>query len=128
VVLDYEKEYTNLILRHNLSYETVTSGHEKGLLQLVLEKVLKRRIFFKNLQKSFPVNTNEWIWCEQRINTLKSILVTLYGTSGSFWNRFANVEIFEEINRLSRDILIKTKDIVQAHGFELLYADTDSFF
>jgi DNA polymerase I len=128
VVLDYENEYANLILRHNLSYETVTSGHEKGLLPLVLETVLKRRIFFKNLQKSFQVNSNEWIWSEQRINTLKSILVSLYGTSSSFWNRFANVETLEEINRLSRDILIKTKDIVQAHGFNLLYADTDSVF
>lgn len=63
-----------------------------------------------------------------RIDTLKNILVSLYGTSGSFWNRFANVETFEEINRLSREILIKTKDIVQENGFELLYADTDSVF
>jgi DNA polymerase elongation subunit (family B) len=63
VVLDYENEYANLILRHNLSYET--ESHEKGLLPLVLERVLNRRIFFKNLQKSFPVNSNEWILCEQ---------------------------------------------------------------
>jgi DNA polymerase elongation subunit (family B) len=126
VVLDYENEYANLILRHNLSYET--GGHEKGLLPHVLEKVLKRRIFFKNLQKSLSVNSKEWNWCEQRIDTLKNILVSLYGTSGSFWNRFANVETFEEINRLSRKILIKTKDIVQESGFELLYADTDSVF
>src|SRR5262249_35754359 len=55
-------------------------------------------------------------------------LVSLYGTSGSFWNRFANVFVFEEINRLSREVLIKTKDIVQNKGFELLYADTDSVF
>ena len=95
VVVDYENEYANLIIRHNLSYET--KGHEKGLLPLVLEKVLNRRIFFKNLQKSLSVNSKEWSWCEQRIDTLKNILVSLYGTSGSFWNRFANVETFEEI-------------------------------
>src|SRR5439155_12044994 len=81
-----------------------------------------------NLQKSFPVNADELFWCEQRINALKSMLVSLYGTVGSFWNRFANVEAFEEINRLSREILIRTKDIVQSTGFELLYADTDSVF
>jgi DNA polymerase elongation subunit (family B) len=62
---------------------------------------------------------------EQRIDTLKSILVGFNGTSRSLWNRFANVETFEEINRFSRKALIKTKDIVHAHGFELLYADTD---
>jgi DNA polymerase elongation subunit (family B) len=35
---------------------------------------------------------------------------------------------FEEINRISRDVLIKTKDIVQQLGHELVYADTDSVF
>lgn len=65
---------------------------------------------------------------EQLIDTLKIILVSLHGTNGSLWNRFANVETFEKINRLSRKVWIKTKDIVHAHGFELLYADTDSVF
>jgi DNA polymerase elongation subunit (family B) len=138
VVLDYENEYANLILTNNLSYETIASTYngriirhgkgEPGLLPTVLESVLKRRIFFKNLQKTFAINTNEWLWCEQRIVALKDILVSLYGTTGSFWNRSANVAAFEEINRLSREILIKTKDIVQELGFELLYADTDSVF
>jgi DNA polymerase elongation subunit (family B) len=36
--------------------------------------------------------------------------------------------VFEEINRLSKDILIKTKDVVQKLGYELIYADTDSVF
>jgi hypothetical protein len=65
---------------------------------------------------------------EQRMVALKNILVALYGTTGSFWNRLANVDTFEEINRLSREILIKSKDIVQGLGYELLYADTDSVF
>jgi DNA polymerase elongation subunit (family B) len=134
VVLDYENEYANLIIRNNLSYETVTSrqggisSQKQGLLPSVVESVLKLRIYFNNLQESYSVNSNEWHWCERRIDTLKSVLVSLYGTSGSFWNRFANVLTFEEINRLSREVLIKTKDIVQAQGFELLYADTDSVF
>jgi DNA polymerase elongation subunit (family B) len=134
-VLDYENEYANLILKNNLSYETVTSTEDgrnrkdkPGLLPTVLESVLKRRIFFKNLQKSLAINTDEWLWCEHRIVALKDILVSLYGTTGSFWNRFANVTAFEEINRLSREALIKTKDIVQGLGFELVYADTDSVF
>jgi hypothetical protein len=67
---------------------------------------------FKDLQKSFPVNSREWLCCEHRIVALKNILVALYGTTGSFWNRLANVDTFEEINRLSRETLIKSKDIV----------------
>jgi DNA polymerase elongation subunit (family B) len=125
-VLDYENEYANLILKHNLSYERCSNI--KGLLPTVLEGILKRRIMFKDLQKSFQVNTREWLCCEQQIAVLKGILVSLYGTTGSFWNRLANVDIFEEINRLAREILIKSKDIVQGLGYELLYADTDSVF
>ena len=131
VVLDYENEYANLILRHNLSYETEKETiiqNEKGLLPTIIEKVLDRRMLFKNLEKKFAINTTEWYLCEQRIAALKSILVCLYNTTGSLWNRFANVGVFEKINRLLREVLIKTKDIVQAHGFELVYADTDSVF
>jgi len=79
-------------------------------------------------ESTFPIDTREWLWSEDRIAVLKSILVSLYGTTGSFWNRLANVDAFEEINRSSREILIKSKDIVQGLGFELLYADTDSVF
>jgi DNA polymerase elongation subunit (family B) len=38
------------------------------------------------------------------------------------------VLVFEEINRLARDVLIKTKDIVKQHGLELLYANTYAVF
>jgi DNA polymerase elongation subunit (family B) len=68
------------------------------------------------------------VYCEQRVNSLKNILVCLYGSTGSLWNRYGNVLAFEEINRLSREVLIKTKDIVQGLGYELVYADTDSVF
>jgi DNA polymerase elongation subunit (family B) len=106
----------------------LNTNDKAALLPTVLERVLKGRIFFKNLQKTLAINTDEWLWCEQRIVALKDILVSLYGTTGSYWNRFANVAAFEEINRLSREVLIKTKDIVQGLGFYLVYADTDSVF
>jgi DNA polymerase elongation subunit (family B) len=137
VVLDYDSEYANLIVNHNLSYETVLSRGElqtnksqnkKGLLPLVVEKYLKRRLYFKSLLKELPEESKEYIWCQQRIDSLKNILVCLYGTTGSFWNRYGNVLVFEEINKLSREVLIKTKDIVQNLGYELIYADTDSVF
>jgi DNA polymerase elongation subunit (family B) len=137
--LDYDSEYANLIVNHNLSYETVTSqdgvvvvqrsnDNEKGLLPTIVEKFLKRRLYFKKLLKEFPKESMESLWCEQRVNSLKNILVCLYGTTGSIWNRYGNVLAFEEINKISREILIKTKDIVQQLGYELVYADTDSVF
>jgi DNA polymerase elongation subunit (family B) len=132
LALDYDSEYANLIVDHNLSYETVgckTVNHQnKGLLPTVVERYLKRRTYFKKLLKELPKDSTEYLWCEQRVNSLKNILVCLYGSTGSLWNRFGNVLAFEEINRLSREVLIRTKDIVQELGYELVYADTDSVF
>ena len=140
MALDYDSEYANLIVNHNLSYETVTlqdgvvvlqqsnDNEKKGLLPTVVEKFLKRRLYFKRLLKELPKASKESLWCQQRIDSLKNILVCLYGTTGSLWNRYGNVLAFEEINKISREILIKTKDIVQELGYELIYADTDSVF
>src|SRR5919197_933879 len=58
VALDYDSEYANLIVNYNLSYETVTSkgvviqsNKKKGLLPTVVERFLKRRVYFKRLLK-----------------------------------------------------------------------------
>jgi DNA polymerase elongation subunit (family B) len=136
MVLDYDNQYANLIVNHNLSNETVLSKeglgnkpvNEKGLLPMIVEKYLKRRLHFEGLSNEHPRESKEYLWCQQRLDSLKNILVCLYGTTGSHWNRYGNVRVFEEINRLSREVLIKTKDVVQKLGYELIYADTDSVF
>ena len=78
--------------------------------------------------KQLPQDSTEAKCCEQRADTLKKILVCLYGTTGSYWNKYGNVLAFEEINRKSREILLKTKEIVQELGYDLIYADTDAAF
>ncbi|HEX5975869.1 MAG TPA: DNA polymerase domain-containing protein [Nitrososphaeraceae archaeon] len=135
VVLDYDNEYANFIVNHNLSYETVIpdkktkrDGANKGLLPTVVEKFLQRRLYFEAISNGLQRESKEYLWCQQRLDSLKNILVCLYGTTGSIWNRYGNVRVFEEINRLSREILIETKDVVQKLGWELIYADTDSIF
>jgi DNA polymerase elongation subunit (family B) len=136
MVLDYDNQYANLIVNHNLSYETIFSKEglgtkpviEKGLLPIIVEKYLKRRLHFEGLSNELPKESREYLWCQQRIDSLKNILVCLYGTTGSHWNRYGSVRVFEEINRLSREVLIETKDVVQKLGYELIYADTDSVF
>jgi DNA polymerase elongation subunit (family B) len=78
--------------------------------------------------KNIPVDSSEVQQYQRRSETCKQILVSLYGTAGSFWNKYGNVLTFEEINRKSREILLRTKDIIQDLGFELIYSDTDACF
>lgn len=130
--LDFESEYPHIIVKDCISYETVTPHglrrSKNAVLPFVTKRCLDRRLYYKRLRKSLPKDSKEWLWCEQRQSSLKLILVTLYGTSGCCWNRFGNVLAFEEINRKSREIMLKTKDFVQQRGFEIVYADCDSVF
>ena len=128
-VLDYNDEFANIIVNENISYETSQQNESQlGILPNIVKQLLERRIHFKQLMKQLPQDSTEANTCEQRADTLKKILVCLYGTTGSYWNKYGNVLAFEEINRKSREILLKTKDIVQELGYELIYADTDAAF
>jgi len=129
---DFESEFPNIIIKHNLSYETVTPAHvdrtRQGFLSELTRRVVDRRLRFKRLKKEFPRGSREWRYCEQRNTVLKEILVCIYGYSGCFANRFNNVSLYEEINRIGRECLRETKRICEARGFEVIYGDTDAIY
>lgn len=127
--LDYESMFPSIIVRENISYETVGASRDGvGLLGLVAAEPLRRRIHFKHMRRVLPRGSAEWTWCEQRQRALKGILVCIYGYSGCFANRYGNISTFEEVNRIARDRLIESVNIALSQGFKVLYADTDSIF
>jgi hypothetical protein len=132
-VLDFNDEYANLIIRHNISYENQSDGYRTEdnstpILPTIVQELVAKRVYLNQLLKIQQPDSILYFYCETQLDILKQILVCLYGTSGSIWNRYSNIQVFEEINKLSRQILLKTKDIVQRAGFELIYADTDAAF
>ena len=132
-VLDYNDEFANIIVNENISYETIGENKQPdsrplGILPQIVKQLVGRRIHFKQLLKKLPSESQEARHYEERADTIKKILVCLYGTTGSYWNKYGNVSAFEAINKKSREILLKTKDIVQELGYELIYADTDAAF
>ena len=131
-VLDFNDEFANIIVNNDISYEieNTTTQHRSqlGILPKIVKELLDRRIHFKQLMKQFAEDSMEANYYEERAETIKKILVSLYGTTGSYWNKYGNVLAFEEINKKSRDILLRTKDIVQDLGYDLIYADTDASF
>ena len=133
-VLDFNDEYANIITGHNISYQKQSGAYMNSqnnhvaLLPSIVEELVSRRVHLKQFLKTQQPNSLVYSICEASLDILKQILVCVYGTSGSIWNRYSNVQAFEQINELSRQILLKTKDIVQTAGFELIYADTDAVF
>ncbi|MEM2073959.1 MAG: DNA polymerase domain-containing protein [Nitrososphaeria archaeon] len=130
--LDFESQFPNIIVKYGVSYENIEPNkieyREDAILPHVTKTVLERRLYFKRLRKSYPKESIEYKYCEQRQSSLKMILVTLYGTSGCCWNRYGNVLAFEEINKISRNIMLESKNHAQKRGFEIVYADCDSLF
>src|ERR687892_2281366 len=131
-VLDFNDEYANIITRHNISYENFPNdskidGERSAILPSIVQELVAKRVHLKQFLKARQPDSSLYSCCEARLDMLKQILVCLYGTSGSIWNRYSNVKVFEEINKLARQILLQAKDIVQRAGFELIYADTDDY-
>jgi DNA polymerase elongation subunit (family B) len=130
--LDFESTFPNIIIRHNISYETVTPTSvdkaRQGFLGEVVKTVLDRRLRYKHLRKKYPRKSEGYVWCDQRQKALKSVLVCIYGFSGCFANRFNNVAAYNEINAISRRVLVQAVNICMAGGFEVLYGNVDSLF
>ena len=112
-----------LVMKH---WQHESDKSYSGILPQIVKQIVERRVHIKQLIKQLPNESIEANNYEQRADTLKKILVCLYGTTGSYWNKYGNVLAFEQINKKSREILLKTKDIVQELGYELIYADTDA--
>jgi hypothetical protein len=132
-VLDFNDEYANIITKHNISYEgpsnEFTRDESIAILPSIVQEVVAKRVYIKQFLKTQQSSDSPlYSSCEARLGILKQILVCIYGTSGSIWNRYSNVKVFEEINKLARQVLLQTKDIVQRAGFDLIYADTDAVF
>jgi DNA polymerase elongation subunit (family B) len=130
--IDFESMFPNIISRKNVSYETVgpngVSTEKPGFMGLFTRRFLERRLRFKHLRACYPSGSREWMWCQQRQSSLKLMLVVVYGYSGCYANRFANVRVFQEINRQARIAMVQALNVCLNRGFEVVYGDTDSLF
>ncbi len=130
--IDFESMFPSIISRRNVSYETVTEEgvdmSQQGFMGCFTGPTLERRFRFKHMRGQFPRGSREWMWCEERQSSLKLMLVVIYGYSGCYANRFANVQVFQEINRQARQALVKGLSIALSHGFEVVYGNTDALY
>ena len=130
--LDFESMFPNIIVKKNVSYETVTEDGVnrdlEGFLGRITDPFLRRRIRFKHMREKYPEGSQEWMWCQQRQSTLKLFLVVYYGYSGCYANRFANVRVFQEINRQARAAMVAALQVTQRNGYDVVYGPFDSLF
>ena len=130
--LDFESLFPNVLVKHNISYETAAASgvthSTRGILIGLVEQAIQRRLTFKHAKEQISEDTHERREYGQRERLLKKLLVSLYGYSGSDLNRFGNVFVYSEINRIAREIVVGAMNIALKDGFRVIYLDTDSIF
>ena len=116
--IDYTSLYPSVIVQSNLSPETFLNPSGHGFLPTVLAPLLALRLETKRRKRADPK-------FEGIDSILKWMLVTCFGYTGYKNAKFGRIEVHEEITGRSRDILIRTREIAEEMGFDVLHGIVD---
>jgi len=94
--IDFTSLYPSIIVKYNLSPETIEHPELRGFLSTVLSSLLKLRIETKRLKKTDP----EYKGID---SILKWMLVTCFGYTGYRNAKFGQIEVHERITGISRE-------------------------
>jgi len=116
--IDFTSLYPTIIVKFNLSPETLVSRERKGFLAEALGPLLDLRVRAKSLKKTDPGYAGV-------DSVLKWMLVTSFGYTGYRNAKFGSIEVHERITSTAREILLKSKDIAEDMGFDVLHGIVD---
>lgn len=143
---DFSSMYPTLMVTRNISPETICMRNEcpynheycidvpgvsfricerrRGLVAESLEQVIQKRNAFKKLIKE----GEEAKKYRLMQNTLKGILVSCFGYLGFKNARFGRVEAHTAVTAFARELLLKTQEIGESYGFEIIHGIVDSLW
>jgi DNA polymerase, archaea type len=116
--IDFTSLYPSIIVKYNLSPETIEHPELKGFLSTVLSSLLNLRIETKRLKKTNP----DYAGID---SVLKWMLVTCFGYTGYRNAKFGQIQVHEKITEISRELLMQTKGLAEDTGFEVLHGIVD---
>ncbi len=116
--IDFTSLYPSIIVKYNLSPETIKNQEMKGFLSTVLSSLLSLRIETKRLKKIDP----EYAGLD---SVLKWMLVTCFGYTGYRNAKFGQIQVHERITAISRELLMQIKEMAENMGFAVLHGIVD---
>jgi DNA polymerase, archaea type len=116
--IDFTSLYPAVIVHYNLSPETLHNPGKQGFLPEVLAPLLELRYQTKQLKKESPRYRGA-------DSILKWMLVTCFGYTGYKNAKFGRIEVHEQITSRSRDVLVRSKDIAEKAGANVLHGIVD---
>jgi DNA polymerase, archaea type len=116
--IDFTSLYPSIIVKYNLSPDTLEHPEKKGFLSSVISPLLNLRIETKR-RKKFDA---DYAGLD---SILKWMLVTCFGYTGYRNAKFGRIEVHERITAISRELLMQIKEIAEGMNFEVLHGIVD---
>jgi len=116
--IDFTSLYPSIIVKYNISPETIDHPELKGFLSTILSSLLNLRIETKRMKKTNP----DYKGID---SILKWMLVTCFGYTGYRNAKFGQIQVHERITETSRELLMQIKELAEEMGFEVLHGIVD---
>ncbi|HJJ42049.1 MAG TPA: DNA-directed DNA polymerase, partial [Methanocorpusculum sp.] len=141
IVLDLKSLYPMTMMTTNASPETKSPDGEihapngirfkkepDGLTRSLISDLMNERDDRKKLRNSFAYGSDEYKLYDMQQNVIKIIMNTYYGVMGFSRFRLYDRDIGAAVTSVGRAIIQHTKSVIEKHGYEVIYGDTDSCF
>ena len=116
--IDFTSLYPSIIVKYNLSPETLEHPEIEGFLSTVLASLLNLRIETKRLKKTDQAFAGI-------DSILKWMLVTCFGYTGYRNAKFGQIQVHERITAASRELLMQIKELAEKMDFIVLHGIVD---
>ena len=116
--IDFTSLYPSIIVKYNLSPETLHHPERRGFLSGIISPLLELRIEMKRRKKVDCSYAGE-------DSILKWMLVTCFGYTGYRNAKFGQIEVHERITAISRELLMQIKELAEGMGLEVLHGIVD---
>ena len=147
-VVDFSSLFPRIFVKHNISPETINCRHpecaehgekvpflgfhictrRRGVYPEVFGCVLAERDAVKRQMKALDPESEGYRRLDVLYRSLKMQLVSPYGYMQFALNNFRSVDGNRSIPAYGRWYLLQARDMAEAAGFNVIYADTDSLF
>lgn len=149
VVFDFKSLYPNIIRSFNISPETLSlkevsssiksakngvyfDKSRRGILPLTVEYFLEQRKDLQNLKNQLvKENKKDSVEYQKTVSdeiVVKELANSIYGTTGSIYSRYFDINIAESITLIGQHCLKFSRSFFESHGYKVVAGDTDSIF
>lgn len=130
--LDFNSLYPSIIVKHNLSAETVGVACREGTVpeggihpvcmdrEGVVPSVLRKLIRRRAVQKGAGL--------VKRADAVKWLLVAAFGYLGYRNSLFGSIQAYENVTSIARHTLLKAEAVAEKMGYRVIHSIVDSIF